>query len=109
MVAPDATSEAVRSSWAFLLLVRQQPRQLEALSPLEQLPLRLRLLAQAPQPNEAPGRLVIELIAALVRRQLLAIHAPLALAGDHLALPFVQLPAHHPRHEALVAGHEVPQ
>src|SRR5437660_1713150 len=46
------------------------------------------------------------LLAAFVRRQLLAVQAVLALAADHRRLAFVQLHPHLARHEPLTARHE---
>src|ERR1051326_1543266 len=102
MTSPfPAARPAARRRAALLLLGAQQPRQLETLAPLEELLLRLGLLSQSPQADEAARRLVVELVAALVGRQLLAVQAVLALAPDHRGLALEQLHPHLAADEAL--------
>src|SRR6266542_3739289 len=86
-----------------------QPGQIEPLPAFEQLLLRLRLLTEPPQPNEPDRRVVVELVAGLVGRQLLAVQAVVALAADHRRFALEQLHAHQAADEALVAQHKLEQ
>src|SRR5207253_1304416 len=86
-----------------------QTGQVKTLAPLEQLPLRLGLLSQAPQTNESPGGIVVKLIAGLVRRQLLAVEAMIALTANNRRFAFEQLDADRPAHVMLIARHIVKQ
>src|SRR5437660_800732 len=91
-------------------LVRsRQPGQVEALASLEQLLLGLRLLAQPEQTDKPACRVVVELVAGVVRRQLLAVQAVLALPADDRRLALEELHARHAADEALAAGDEVVQ
>src|SRR5947209_148636 len=94
---------------ALALVVAEQAGQVERLAALEQLPLRLRLLAQAEQPDETLGGVVGKDVAALVGGQLLAVQAVVALAADHRGLALEQLHPHQAADEALAAVHELEQ
>src|SRR5690242_5602120 len=96
----------LRQAGSLVLGRPQEPRQVEALAALEQLRLRLRLLTQAPDANEALGGVVIELIAVLVGREVLVVEAKLALATGDRGLPLEQLHPHLSGDKALVAGDE---
>src|SRR5436190_23986792 len=74
-----------------LVVVAEQTGQVERLAALEQLLLGLRLLAQSVQFDEPLGGVVVELVAAVVGRQLLAVQAKLALAADDRRLALEQL------------------
>src|SRR5262245_50611658 len=104
MVVPPPTGRRKRR-----LFRSRQARQVEALAPLEQLLRSLRLLTQTPKANKPLGGVVVELIAALVRRQFLAVQAVLALAADDRRLALEELDANQPAHETLVAHHELEQ
>src|SRR6516164_9937363 len=84
-----------------------QSRQLKSLAAFEQLLLRLCLLSQAPQTDEALGRVVIELIPCLVSRELLAVQAVVALPAGDRRLALEELHANQTTHEALAAVNEL--
>src|SRR5437763_43271 len=90
-----------------LLFRPGQAGEFKALASLEELLLRLRLLTEAPQADEAAGGLVVEQVAAFVSRQPLAVQAVLALAADDGGFALEQGDADETTDEPLTAQHEL--